>query len=37
MNRGLDRIKAQRGETTTSLTDLVMEQEEDDGFGFYGR
>jgi twitching motility protein PilT len=37
MNRGLDRIKAQRGETTTSLTDLVMEQEEDDGFGFYDR
>ena len=31
------RIKAERGEATTKLTDLSMEQEEDDGFGNYRR
>ncbi|PIE63745.1 MAG: twitching motility protein, partial [Desulfobacterales bacterium] len=36
MNRGLDRIKAERGEATTELTDLRMEQEEDNPFGRYG-
>ncbi len=34
MNRGIDQIKAQRGEATTSLTDLTMEKEEDP-YGFY--
>jgi len=28
MNRGLDQIKAERGESTTSLTGLAMEEEE---------
>lgn len=37
MNRGLDRIKSERGESTTSLTDLSLEAEDDDSFGFYGR
>jgi len=37
MNRGLDRIKSERGESTTSLTDLAMEEEEDPGFGAYRR
>lgn len=33
MNRGLDRIKSERGESTTALNDLAMEkEEEDDGF-----
>jgi twitching motility protein PilT len=36
MNRGLDRIKAERGESTTSLTDLSMEEEEE-GRGRFGR
>ena len=36
LNRGLDRIKAERGEATTSLTDLSME-EQDDGHGFFRR
>ena len=36
MNRGLDRIKAARGEATTNLTDLSMEQEEEEQ-GFFGR
>jgi len=35
MNRGLDRLKAERGESTTALTDLAMEEEEDSGF--FGR
>jgi twitching motility protein PilT len=35
MNRGLDRLKAERGESTTTLTDLAMEEEEDDGL--FGR
>lgn len=36
MNRGLDRIKAERGESTTQLTDLSMEEEEDSGYsGLY--
>ncbi len=30
LNRGLDRIKAERGEATTSLTDLSMEEEQED-------
>lgn len=37
MNRGLDRIKAERGEATTSLTDLSMEEEKEEGYGYYGR
>jgi len=37
LNRGLDRIKAERGEATTSLTDLSMEEEQEDNYGFYGR
>jgi twitching motility protein PilT len=37
MNRGLDRIKAERGESTTNLTDLSMEEEEEDGRGWFGR
>lgn len=38
MNRGLDRLKAERGESTTSLTDLSMEEnEENDRFGMFGR
>ncbi len=34
MNRGLDRLKAERGESTTSLTDLSMEDEEQNPFGY---
>ncbi|OGR18573.1 MAG: twitching motility protein [Desulfobacterales bacterium GWB2_56_26] len=37
MNRGLDRVKAERGEATTNLTDLSMEQEEEEKSGFFGR
>ena len=40
MNRGLDRLKAERGEATTNLTDLSMEGEEeneDGGRGYFGR
>ena len=37
MNRGLDRIKAERGEATTDLMGLAMEEEKEEGFGFYGR
>jgi len=37
MNRGLDRIKAERGEATTSLTDLAMEEEKEEIYGFHGR
>ncbi len=33
MNRGIDRLKAERGEATTSLTGLAMEQEEEDPYG----
>ncbi len=33
MNRGIDRIKAARGEATTSLKDLAMEEEEKDPYG----
>jgi len=36
MNRGLDRIKAARGESTTDLKDLSMEEQEDE-FGAYRR
>ena len=35
MNRGLDRLKAERGEATTSLTDLSMEEEDENPFGGY--
>ncbi len=35
MNRGLDRLKAERGEATTSLTDLSMEDEDENPFGGY--
>ncbi|BHH84813.1 type IV pilus twitching motility protein PilT [Desulforhopalus sp. 52FAK] len=38
MNRGLDRIKSERGESTTNLTGLAMEEEEEDqGYGSYRR
>jgi twitching motility protein PilT len=37
MNRGLDRLKAERGEATTSLTDLTMEETEEDRFNMFGR
>jgi len=37
MNRGLDRLKAERGEATTSLTDLSMEEAEEDQYGMFGR
>jgi twitching motility protein PilT len=37
MNRGLDRLKAERGEATTTLTDLAMEEEEEQGRGYFGR
>lgn len=32
LNRGLDRIKSERGESTTQLTDLAMEQEEEEAY-----
>jgi twitching motility protein PilT len=34
MNRGLDKIKSERGESTTQLTNLSMEEEEDAGYGY---
>lgn len=38
MNRGLDRLKSERGEATSTLADLAMEgKEEDDGYGDFGR
>ncbi|PHR25134.1 MAG: twitching motility protein [Desulfotalea sp.] len=37
MNRGLDRIKSERGEATTKLTSLAMEEEEDQGYGGFRR
>jgi twitching motility protein PilT len=37
MNRGLDRLKAERGESTTTLKDLAMEEEEEDDRGFFGK
>ena len=37
MNRGLDRLKAERGEATTTLTDLAMEEVEEDDRGYFGR
>lgn len=37
LNRGLDRIKSERGEATTKLTDLSMEEEEDPGYGGFRR
>ncbi len=35
MNRGLDRLKAERGEATTNITDLSMEEEDENPFGGY--
>ncbi|MBU1565108.1 MAG: PilT/PilU family type 4a pilus ATPase [Proteobacteria bacterium] len=37
MNRGLDRLKAERGESTTNLKDLVMEEDEEEDRGYLGR
>jgi len=37
MNRGLDRIKSERGESTTQLTDLAMEEEEEEAYRGYRR
>jgi len=37
MNRGLDKIKAERGESTTDLTELSMEEEEQDAYGAFRR
>ncbi len=37
LNRGLDRIKAERGESTTKLTDLAMEEEEEEKYRSYRR
>jgi twitching motility protein PilT len=34
MNRGLDRLKSERGEATSSLTDLAMEEEEQEAARF---
>lgn len=34
MNRGIDQVKAQRGEATTSLSGLAMEEEEDIHSGY---
>jgi len=36
MNRGIDRLKAERGEATTSLSDLAMEGNEDE-YGYFSR
>jgi len=35
MSRGLDKLKAERGEATTNLTDLSMEEEDENPFGGY--
>ena len=35
MNRGLDKLKAERGESTTSLTGLAMEEDESDKKKFF--
>jgi twitching motility protein PilT len=37
MNRGLDRLKAERGEATTNLKDLSMEEEEEAKDGYFRR
>ena len=37
MNRGIDRVKAERGESTTNITDLSMEEEEEDFRARFGR
>jgi len=37
MNRGMDRLKSERGEATSSLADLAMEAAEDDEFGYLKR
>jgi twitching motility protein PilT len=37
LNRGLDRIKSERGESTTKLTDLAMEEEEEEKYRGYRR
>jgi len=36
MNRGIDRLKSERGEATTSLSDLAMEGGEDE-YGYFAR
>ncbi|MBW1634970.1 MAG: PilT/PilU family type 4a pilus ATPase [Deltaproteobacteria bacterium] len=36
MNRGVDRLKSERGEATTSLSDLAMEANKDE-YGYNGR
>ena len=36
MNRGMDRLKSERGESTSSLDDLAMEANEDES-GHFGR
>lgn len=36
MNRGIDRLKAERGEATTSLSDLAMEANEEE-YGYFSR
>ena len=35
MNRGLDRLRAERGEATSSLTGLAMEREEEEQYRFF--
>ncbi len=37
MNRGLDRLKAERGQSTSSLSGLEMEVNEENQRGFFGR
>ncbi|MFT5701755.1 MAG: twitching motility protein PilT [Desulforhopalus sp.] len=37
MNRGLDKIKSERGEATTQLTDLGMEEEEEPDYNGFRR
>ena len=37
MNRGIDRLKAERGEATTSLSDLAMEANKEDEYGYFNR
>ncbi len=36
MNRGIDRLKAERGEATTSLSDLAMEANKEE-YGYFSR
>jgi len=37
MNRGIDRLKSERGEATSSLSDLAMEGEDDNESGYLNR